>query len=161
MSELFLFIPFTVILHALLSAINQKLLFFKTGQALLFYLFFAINIIFFLTYINFYNNNKSFNFIYFFLVINLFYYCYFHFYNMSETARRIKILIMIKTQNVASPNDLFVNYSNETQIMNRLDRLVDMNQIVLKGKYYHLNGRVLIYIARAFIAIKKFFLGSA
>ena len=92
----FLFIPLIVFLHIFFSRINQKLKFFRTGQELLFYLFIFINILYLFTFAFFFHIKNHFSyFFYFLLLINLFYYSYFHFYNMTETARRIKILIMI------------------------------------------------------------------
>lgn len=156
----FLFLPSIIFLHIIFSHINQWLRVFKTGQELLFYLFILINILYFLIFIFYFDFEKSLSFLlYFFLVINLFFYSYFHLYNMTETARRIKILIMIRANKASTQEDFVRNYDVKVQIESRLNRLVKMHQLSSKNDFYYLKSKVLLYVATIFIFIKNTILG--
>jgi len=156
----FLFLPLIIFLHVFFSRINQKLGVFRTGQELLFYLLIFINILYFLISIFYLDFKISLSFLlYFFLLINLFFYSYFHLYNMTETARRIKILIMIKANKASTLEDFLMNYDVKAQIESRLNRLVRLHQLSSKNDFYYLKSKVLLYVAIIFIFIKNSILG--
>ncbi len=156
----FLFLPLIIFLHVFFSHINQKLRIFRTGQELLFYLLIFINILYFLLFIFYFDFKISLSFLlYFFLLINLFFYSYFHLYNMTETARRIKILIMIKAGKASTLEDFLENYDVKAQIESRLNRLVRLHQLSSKNDFYYLKSKVLLYVATIFIFIKNSILG--
>lgn len=156
----FLFLPLIIFLHVFFSRINQKLGVFRTGQELLFYLLIFINILYFLISIFYLDFKISLSFLlYFFLLINLFFYSYFHLYNMTETARRIKILIMIKANKASTLEDFLMNYDVKAQIESRLNRLVRLHQLSSKNDFYYLKSKVLLYVATIFIFIKNSILG--
>jgi len=156
----YLFLPLIIFLHVFFSNINQKIRVFRTGQELLFYLFIFVNILYLLISKFCFDFKISFSFfLYFFLLINLFFYSYFHLYNMTETARRIKILIMVKVNKASTPEDFVKNYDVKAQIESRLNRLVRMHQLSSKNDFYYLKSKVLLCIATIFIFIKNTILG--
>jgi len=67
--------------------------------------------------------------IYSFLMFNSMAYCYFHFFNMSETARRIRILVGIKSGRVKTIEDMDKFYDTKGILNNRLERLEQFSQI--------------------------------
>ena len=78
---------------------------------------------------------------------------------MTETARRIKILIMIKAGKASTFEDFLENYDVKAQIESRLNRLVKLNQLSSKNDFYYLKSKVLLYVATIFIFIKNSILG--
>tara|TARA_B100000035_G_C21036702_1_gene571438 strand:+ start:8856 stop:9098 length:243 start_codon:yes stop_codon:yes gene_type:complete len=78
---------------------------------------------------------------------------------MTETARRIKILIMVKVNKASTPEDFVKNYDVKAQIESRLNRLVRMHQLSSKNDFYYLKSKVLLCIATIFIFIKNTILG--
>jgi hypothetical protein len=79
---------------------------------------------------------------------------------MTETARRIKILIMIKANKASTLEDFLMNYDVKDQIESRLNRLVRLHQLSSKNDFYYLKSKVLLYVAITFIFIKNSILGS-
>lgn len=73
-----------------------------------------------------------------FLVFNGFLYAYFHFFNMSETARRIRILLLIRLKGALQPEEMREDYSLVSMVKVRLNRLVETGQIIKRsnGQYY-------------------------
>lgn len=86
-----------------------------------------------------------------FVVFNGVAYAYFHFFNMSETARRIRMLLQIRQAGASGLRikELEREYSPQDMIDARLDRLVEMHQLVLDadGRYW-VSGRVLLWAGR-------------
>tara|TARA_B100001093_G_C26790457_1_gene998735 strand:+ start:687 stop:929 length:243 start_codon:yes stop_codon:yes gene_type:complete len=78
---------------------------------------------------------------------------------MTETARRIKILIMIKADKASTLEDFLENYDVKAQIESRLNRLVRLHQLSSKNDFYYLKSKVLLYVATIFIFIKNSILG--
>tara|TARA_X000001036_G_scaffold313073_1_gene291649 strand:- start:1160 stop:1402 length:243 start_codon:yes stop_codon:yes gene_type:complete len=78
---------------------------------------------------------------------------------MTETARRIKILIMIKANKASTLEDFLMNYDVKAQIESRLNRLVRLHQLSSKNDFYYLKSKVLLYVAIIFIFIKNSILG--
>jgi len=76
--------------------------------------------------------------IYSFLMFNSMAYCYFHFFNMSETARRIKLLVGIRTGRVKTKKDIGIFYNTKGILDNRLKRLEQLSQIYrdASGAYF-------------------------
>ena len=158
---LFLIIPAVVTLHIVISQLNKILVIFNTGQEILYYLFFLTNLFFVLIFsLYFYDEYNLSYFFYFFFLINLFYYSYFKFYNMSETARRIRILIMIKTNKFFSVRDFKKNYNSYTQIESRLSRLEKMHQLFNVNNFYFLKSNVIMHVAKLFVFVKSILLGK-
>ncbi|MBF0315052.1 MAG: hypothetical protein HQK52_16635 [Oligoflexia bacterium] len=89
--------------------------------------------------------------LYHLLVLNALTYSYFHLFNMSDTARRIKLLILIhRGKNIT--ND---NYSIESMIEVRLQRLHKMRQIYQDADSYYLRSYFLLGISFLFEGWKK------
>jgi len=87
----------------------------------------------------FYLLNKSFSAVtYAFFVYNSLGYAYFHFFNMSETARRIKILLEIRKNKILKIENLTNDYQSDFMIKTRLQRLIELKNILLKAKFYFL-----------------------
>lgn len=78
---------------------------------------------------------------------------------MTETARRIKILVMIRANKASTQEDFVQNYDVKVQIESRLNRLVKMHQLSSKNDFYYLKSKVLLYVATIFIFIKNTILG--
>ena len=72
---------------------------------------------------------------------------YFHFYNMSETARRIRVLILVKQGKLAALKDLSSGYTPEAQVAERLERLSHMGQIKEENGRYRIQGKLLLNAA--------------
>jgi hypothetical protein len=82
---------------------------------------------------------------YFLITFNAFAYCYFHVFNLSDTARRIRILIMIKTGEITTIEHARYEYSPKIMVENRLNRLIDMKQITVDDAgNYRLSGKFLL-----------------
>ena len=76
--------------------------------------------------------------IFVFLVFNGFLYAYFHFFNMSETARRIRMLLLIRFKGALQDEEMRENYSPVSMVKVRLNRLVETGQIIKRSddQYY-------------------------
>lgn len=131
--------------HILLIKISKLLTINLSGQYSLLMCMFFLNIPFLGTVFILY---KSLSWtIYSFIVFNCLNYSYFHFFNMSETARRIKILLEIKTKNAISEEELQESYRYEEMIPRRLERLIAMKQVFQKDEKYYLKGKMLFICA--------------
>jgi len=99
--------------------------------------------------------------IYSMIVFNSFSYFYFHFFNMSETARRIKMLINIRNNNIKNISDLNKYYTPEKALLVRLERLCELNQIekteqglkLKKKLLYHVS--LLVYVFRVILGFER------
>jgi len=143
-----------ILSHIILSNLDSKKNFFKSGQILFFFLAIFFNFLS-LSLISLFES--VFHFIFFFLILNCFIYSYFHFYNMSETARRIKILLKIRNGNSLTLKDLRKDYDYINQIKIRLNRLILNGQIKKKNDNYVLNSNFLYLVAKLFNFLRKFF----
>jgi len=86
--------------------------------------------------------------IFFLLTYNALAYSTFHIFNMSDTARRIKILNMIKASGTLRVSDLRSSYGSGEMLANRIERLLSSGQIRKSGSGYVLNSHFLYYAAR-------------
>jgi hypothetical protein len=73
----------------------------------------------------------------------LFTHLYFHVFNMSETARRIRILVEWKMCGRATDG-----YDTQAMVRVRIQRLVDLGQISLRGDRYLVRPSLLARVAR-------------
>jgi len=76
-------------------------------------------------------------------------YAYFHLFNMSETARRIKMLLLIRRGEFdATVQD---SYDTNAMVANRIERLTQMKQIAVdeQGRLV-IQGRFLLSVAKLF-----------
>jgi len=87
--------------------------------------------------------------IYFLLTYNALAYSTFHIFNMSDTARRIKILGVIKTSGKVKVSGLRLSYDAGEMLANRIDRLIGLGQIRKSGDRYILNSHLLYYAAKS------------
>ncbi|MFH1039191.1 MAG: hypothetical protein V1789_11055 [PVC group bacterium] len=80
---------------------------------------------------------------YLFSVYLLAAYVYFHIFNMSETARRIRILAQGHRAGAVVKDEMSQNYSPEQMIDLRVERLLALNEIALRGeRYFPARGRL-------------------
>ena len=85
------------------------------------------------------------------LVFNAFSYAYFHFFNMSETARRIRMLILIFKKGITTLDKLQENYSSDQMVTARLNRLLQMQEISTDNKgVYHISSKYFLKLAYFF-----------
>jgi hypothetical protein len=85
------------------------------------------------------------------IVFNGFLYAYFHFFNMSETARRIRMLILIFEKEINTVDKVHENYSADQMVSARLDRLLQMQEISIDNKeVYHISSKYFIKLAYIF-----------
>lgn len=73
---------------------------------------------------------------------------YFHFFNMGETARRIRMLILLKKKQ----NLLLEDYHPKELVRIRLNRLVALNQLEIKDGHYGTKPTLLRFAARVITA---------
>ena len=92
---------------------------------------------------------------YAFLVYSGFAYSYFHFFNMSETARRIRILRDLFLKDILDFEAAKSKYTLETQVRNRLDRLLALGQIKTAGDRYFIRNRFFMYVAIILMRLMK------
>ena len=81
---------------------------------------------------------------------NLFGYAYFHFFNLSETARRVKMLILLKRGDAAAIDRMPEAYRSDEMLKARLKRLESMDQIQ-KGEDGRLRLRSKTLLSVAFL----------
>jgi hypothetical protein len=90
-------------------------------------------------------------YIYVLMTVNALSFFYFQIFNMSETARRIKVLIGIRSGKVGSLNDLDRYYDTSSALDIRLERLEELSQVtklpdgkyVIKGKFLYLGSYII------------------
>jgi hypothetical protein len=128
MFAVFLPIFFTIFLHFIVQKVLLlKNLFPKSDQFRLIVVSFVVDICY-ISYLIYVDNN--FFFIIYAITSTIFLqYSYFHFFNMSLTARRINMLIEIYNNTYTMKH----TYSPEVMIRNRLNRLVQLNQIKINN----------------------------
>ena len=99
------------------------------------------------------------SFIYFFIVEAALFYTYFNFFNMSLTARRINMLInILKNNNIINFN---YEYDANVMIVNRLDRLLQLNQIKLSDNHYIIIDKTFLYLGNLISFIGRIVLGNS
>ncbi len=166
--QLIIFLVLSPIMLLLFHILAQRLvLFFKINiqnQKLIIYCIFLFNLImFFLSLIILRNDIRNWlDHFYILLTYNCFAYFYFHFFNMSETARRIKLLIGIKTLKIHTVKDIgkYYNYKKSLNIrMIRLEQLgqiqkIDNNRYILKSRLFY-GIAYLIIIFRYILGFEK------
>jgi len=99
---------------------------------------------------------------YLLLVYNSLGYVYFHLFNMSDTARRIKLLILIAQGKLQNIEEIEADYSPRAMLKTRIERLLGMKQIeavedgrlVIKGSLL-LNASQIINFWKALLGITK------
>lgn len=98
-------------------------------------------------------------YIYILLTVNALSFFYFQIFNMSETARRIKVLIGIRSGKVVSLGDLDRYYDSSSALEIRLERLLQLSQVIKRpdGKYV-MKGRFL-YLGSYIIPLFRKILG--
>jgi hypothetical protein len=90
-------------------------------------------------------------YIYIFITVNSLSFFYFQIFNMSETARRIKVLIGIRSGKVGSLGDLDRYYDTSSALEIRLERLEELSQViklpdgkyVIKGHFLYLGSYII------------------
>lgn len=144
--------PALIVLHAIAFRLNTRIKFAGSGQTLLLKCGALINFFLILSYIVVSHDSQDWlwGLVYLFIIFNGLLYIYFHFYNMSETARRIRLLILIHTGHGAIDMDsVNSNYDVTNMVQLRLQRLQAMGQISQSGGKYFAIGRLLIIGASA------------
>ena len=91
---------------------------------------------------------------YLFLVYGLAAYIYFHIYNMSQTARRIQILGKIGRQGIEK-RELIKSLDPEDMFLNRISRLMVLNQLEERQGRYVLKGKMLLLPAKAAFVLRR------
>lgn len=150
-SPLFLFL-FHLIIVRINSFIGLKIL----PQNLLLLCILILNIPFFYFLLFFLGNQRSiFAYIYGLFIFNAFAFFYFQFFGMSETARRIKLLISIRTSKIKTIKDTLKYYDYQKTLNIRLWRLEQFGQIKKIDKnLYSMNNKTLYYITNLIILFK-------
>ncbi len=139
---------FLVLSHAIMVRWKIRSGVVFSGQVLLVKCNLVINILLILSFLAFVVSDARFSSaIYLMLTYNAFFYMYFHFFNMSDTARRIKLLLMIYTNQIERPEDLNDKYNSNDMLTNRLERLEQMGQIRFENGAYQLNNYFLVMVA--------------
>lgn len=88
-------------------------------------------------------------------------YCYFHFVNLGETARRIRILREIHDSEAGlTINEIVARYNAGEIFDNRLRRLVEKRQIIMRDGRLYATRSMMYYMTLALIAMKKLILGK-
>ena len=88
-------------------------------------------------------------------------YCYFHFINLGETARRIRILReLYECKEGLSTKEIFERYNAKEILENRMNRLVNKNQIFLKNGRYYIGNRTMLLIANIIYTMKRIIFGN-
>lgn len=94
--------------------------------------------------------------VYTLMVYNSIAYCYFQVFNLSDTARRIKLLIGIKTLQIKNLKDINNYYDSGNILAIRLDRLEQLSQVKKDGSgSYILNGRSFYVVAHIIKMFRK------
>jgi hypothetical protein len=86
-------------------------------------------------------------------------YVYFHFFNMSETARRIRILVHGASGGLIPAREIGAAYTPERMVAIRLERLVALKELQVKGGRYVIGGRGLLGLllpARTVFGLRRF-----
>ena len=129
-----------IILHAISFRLNFRIKLAASGQTLLLKSGGVINFFLILSYIRVAHDNQDWlwGLVYLLIIFNGLLYIYFHFYNMSETARRIRLLILIHTgSEFINVDNINNNYDVTSMVKLRLQRLQAMGQISQsEGKYF-------------------------
>lgn len=139
--------PALLILHAIAFRLNTQTKLADSGQTLLLKCGILINFFFILSYITWSYDSQDWlwGLVYIFIVLNGLLYVYFHFYSMSETARRIRLLILIDTSHGSIDVDnVNNNYDVTSMVKLRLQRLQSMGQISQYDGKYFTTGRLLV-----------------
>ena len=76
---------------------------------------------------------------------------YFHIFNMSETARRIKVLIMARHESLPLDNGCARNYSPQNRIEIRIQRLLDLRQIAEHDERLFFRPTLLSLVAKVMV----------
>ncbi len=90
-------------------------------------------------------------------------YGYFHFFNLGETGRRVRLMREIDNagEKGLSMEELLENYSAESIISVRLNRLLNNGQLYLKdGRYFAKESSTMGGISRVIILFKVLLLGK-
>lgn len=141
-----------IILHAISFRLNSRIKLAASGQILLIKNGALINIFLILTYVGMTYENQEcvWGLAYILIIFNGLTYMYFHFYNMSETARRIRLLVLIHTNSeVANVDSLNSSYDVTSMVSLRLQRLQAMGQISQSEGKYFIKARLLLIGALA------------
>jgi hypothetical protein len=86
--------------------------------------------------------------LYLLVAVNSVGYSYFTLFNMSETARRIKVLLGIRSQRVKRLSDLSQYYSTEQALEVRLQRLEKISQITrMENGNYMIRNRLMYCVS--------------
>lgn len=95
------------------------------------------------------------------IIYSCFSYGYFTFINMGETARRIRLLReLYDSPSGLTKQQLFKMYNAENIINQRLERLLNNHQIVLRAGRYYLGKPLMLFISRAIVFVKLVVFGK-
>ena len=98
--------------------------------------------------------------IYLFLVYVLSSYIYFHIFNMSETARRIKILTLVYCRSVGK-EEIAASYNERAMILLRLQRLLGLGILELRGQRYFLKSKPAGWTAKFILSLRSVILNAS
>lgn len=100
-------------------------------------------------YLNLENSPSSLAYTYLFLYYSLGTYTYFHFFNMSETSRRVRLALELRTaskKEIGMPSEVF---DEEKMIRIRLDRLIALRQIEERDGLFFPRGKIFPLLAQS------------
>jgi hypothetical protein len=88
-------------------------------------------------------------------------YCYFHFINLGETARRIRILReLYEHKEGLSKSEILKQYNAKEVLDNRMNRLVNNGQVILRNGRYYIGNRKMLLIANMIYSLREITFGS-
>jgi hypothetical protein len=88
-------------------------------------------------------------------------YGYFHFINLGVTARRIRLLIeLMESEGGLAYEEILQRYNAREMVDNRLGRLLDSGQVLLKEGKCFIGKPVMLLMAKAMVAMKLLVLGK-
>ncbi len=87
-------------------------------------------------------------------------YLYFHFINLGETGRRIRLLReLYDSREGLSLDELLARYNGKEVLENRIQRLINNGQVILRANRYYIGRPHMLLISRALSVLRLMLLG--
>jgi hypothetical protein len=88
-------------------------------------------------------------------------FCYFNFITLGETARRIRLLReLTESPKGLTLGEIDQRYNAKIIIQNRINRLLNNKQVILKNDRYFIGNPTVLMISKIFILLKIIFLAK-